>query len=59
MTELLLHMNNDSITGVITAYQTYPKWSNKKKKKMKSYDEFSVVNHPNIYMVFVKHFFSF
>ena len=25
MTELLLHMNNYSITGAITAYQTYPK----------------------------------
>ena len=24
MTELILHMNNYSITGVITAYQTYP-----------------------------------
>ena len=25
MTELLLYMNNYSITGAITAYQTYPK----------------------------------
>ena len=29
MTELLLHMNNYSITGVITAYQTYPKCCSK------------------------------
>ena len=27
MTELLLHMNNYSITEAITAYQTYPKSS--------------------------------
>ena len=25
MTELLLHMNNYSITGAITTYQTYPR----------------------------------
>ena len=27
MTELLLHTNNYFITGVITAYQTYPNYS--------------------------------
>ena len=26
MTELILHMNNYSITGAITAYQTCPKY---------------------------------
>ena len=29
MTELLLHMNNYSITGAITAYQMYPKFRQK------------------------------